>query len=179
MVEEGEHNFIDLAENTVSMLVKAASGYAVDAIPLSKLKQYIYISFVHSHCIFQVRYLPRWAPGTQFLREAEEWRPRVLEMYHTPFDAVMRLRVSAHWSGANDNSWTQTCVAHFRPLAMQGRHFVERFWTRMIATEQMKKIDFWFRISHHRFMFVSHWQIPILPSISLTHSCFNALLSWK
>jgi len=43
---------------------------------------------------FAVRYLPRWAPGTDFLRQVEEWKPTILEGYDIPFNVFMRQRVS-------------------------------------------------------------------------------------
>ena len=42
-----------------------------------------------------MRYLPGWAPGAQFKRDAARWSKQVDKMFDEPFDVVKRTLVSS------------------------------------------------------------------------------------
>ncbi|KAL4069080.1 cytochrome P450 [Scleroderma citrinum] len=70
-VEEENDRLINLAEEAISIFVKASSpgAYLVDSIPILK-------------------YVPEWMPGAGFQRQARKWKAVIDELIDVPYDFV-------------------------------------------------------------------------------------------
>lgn len=62
----------------------------VDFLPI---REYNFLGTSTSTYQIKVKYLPGWAPGAKFKREAAEWRKSVVDMFERPFQFVKEAMV--------------------------------------------------------------------------------------
>lgn len=83
--------------------------WTVDYLPLCKYTKSGLFG-IYS-LVIPVQYLPNWAPGAQFKRDAAEWKKSVVAMYEKPFQFVkrglVRLLHSWHWPDLTVNAHRQ------------------------------------------------------------------------
>lgn len=81
--DEQDRDYVQLNSYVLETTLKATQGYMVDLIPACKWNlRVVFAIILTESALSLVRYIPSWAPGMKFKRDAARWRDEFHETTH-------------------------------------------------------------------------------------------------